>query len=83
VTKVELHSAYCWTCDECGRDNFVRSIVAELSAEDRAEGARQMGCDPADIVTGEWATRPDEVTCQHCGTMFEALDPFPEDPEEI
>lgn len=28
--NAELHGAFCWDCDECGHENFVRGIEAEL-----------------------------------------------------
>lgn len=61
---VELHQAYMWTCEACGRDNFERAI--ELSPEQVA------GMDlPYQASEGTWLTSPSEVTCQ-CGQTFEA-----------
>lgn len=72
--KVEMRCAYEWTCPECGTDNFERAIVAELSEEDRSELLDEAGID--DIATGDFVTRPDEVTCRRCRQEFEAED-FP------
>lgn len=69
--KVELHCAYLWTCDSCGRDNFLRAIVCEMTQEDITAMMEEHGGEPEDWKTGEWMTRPDEVTCEHCGAEYE------------
>ena len=30
ASHIELHPAFVWDCDDCGRENFVRSIVGEF-----------------------------------------------------
>ena len=72
--QVELHQAFVWDCDECGRENFCRAVVAEFSEEQKAEVAEDWDLSPEELRTGLWMTRPDEVTCTHCGTTFEAKD---------
>lgn len=76
--KVEMHHAWEWTCDDCGRNNFVSAIVAEFSEDDRLETARRLGvvdefCTeiPEDL-TGDFMTFPTEVKCDHCGSEFES-----------
>lgn len=68
MKEVELHLAYAWDCDECGRENFERAIIAEFSPEEWDE-MRAEGIDPR---TGNWVTNPDEVTCRACGAVFKA-----------
>lgn len=41
---VQLHTAFTWTCEECGQDNFERSVTLEpelvkatVAAEDQRE----------------------------------------------
>jgi hypothetical protein len=70
VKSVELRNAYEWTCDECGRDSFVRGIVVEITDEDRAH-MPELG----DDVTGDWFAQPEKVTCPHCGTQFKTVEP--------
>lgn len=70
--KVEMRCAYEWTCPDCGRDNFERAMVMELSEEDRVEMEEEHGIEPG--ATGDWVSRPDEVTCPHCGGEFETED---------
>ncbi len=67
MKTVELHPAHCWTCDECGRDNFRVGFAAEPSPEERAEFEEATG---QAFVMDEWTTAPDEVTCAHCGETF-------------
>jgi len=63
--KVELHPAFVWDCDSCGRENFARGIVAELSAEEREEVCDEHGID------GEMIRQPTKVVCKSCGAKFE------------
>ena len=77
--KAEMRPAYEWTCEECGRNQFESAIVAEFSDEDRLETAREAGLidefatEIPEDLTGEFMSYPDEVTCSHCGTIFETL----------
>jgi hypothetical protein len=80
MKTVELHLAYFWQCDDCGQENFCRSVVAQMSAEDRADMAEQ-GFAPG--VAGDWQTRPDVVCCSLCGEKFKASDPFNEDEASV
>jgi L-asparaginase II len=73
VTRVELHQAYSWCCDHCGRDNFVRAVTVELSEEDRQQMALE--CGDEDWTTGRWVAAPEVVTCETCGTEYETVDP--------
>lgn len=79
-TKARLLSAYVWDCDNCGTENFVRSIVAEMCDEDREEMFRhfhdldQWAELPANWRDFQMVTRPDEVTCCECEAKFEAED---------
>lgn len=41
--RVEMRPAYNWTCPECGRDNFQRSILAEASEEELREHGVEPG----------------------------------------
>lgn len=74
--KIQLHTAFTWTCEECGQDNFERSVTLEpelvkatVAAEDQREIDRlkRAGID----VSGDWVTSPSEVKCKHCGAEFE------------
>lgn len=75
--KVDMRPAYEWTCDACGRDQFVSCMTADFSEEDRLEMARGMGLvepyatEIPEELSGEFQTYPDEVTCQFCGETFE------------
>lgn len=68
--KVELRPAYEWTCDECGRDNFVGGVIVEIDEHMQTE-LLAMGLDEPMCETGQWQTQPEEVTCDHCGAEFE------------
>lgn len=80
LRSVEVHHAYLWICDDCGRDNFCRNEVAPAAVQDALnERAReQFGVDPEDLAGGSWTAPPDVVTCAHCGGVFTTL----ADPDE-
>lgn len=69
VRSIELHPAFVWTCEDCGRENFTRvvrlepELVPDLIPEDRraeVEGRE-----------GDWCLAPDRVTCAYCGAEYE------------
>lgn len=69
---VELRLAYEWTCDECGRDQFLRATrldLSQLSSDELAELRDVHGVESWE--TGEWSMRPESVTCQFCGHSFD------------
>lgn len=77
--QAELHPAFVWDCEKCGEENFCRSIVKEISAEEQAEIAEHYGLDddgPLRIMT---AAHPEFVTCEHCEAEYEARNSWAED----
>lgn len=46
MTPIELHKAYYFACEDCGRDNFVRAIT--LEPEMVKAMAEEMGEDDAE-----------------------------------
>lgn len=71
---VELRPAYEWTCEDCGRVNFVSAVVQELSPEDRRELEADAGVEPGDLKRVDLVSYPDEVECMHCHSEFPAKD---------
>jgi len=69
MRTVELHAAFMYDCDECGKENFVRAITPEVEEHERAELFEAMGISDEDDLIPTLV--PIEVTCIHCGTMFE------------
>ena len=81
MQTVELSPAYLWDCPECGRENFQRavSVVLDPSDPDDAATIRDMhGIEDHDPIPENFGvrmqTRPDRVTCRHCGAEFRAAD---------
>ena len=77
-TKVELQHAWEWICEDCGRNNFVSSVVAEMPPEERLQFAKDQGMIedyvteiPDELKDGDFMTFPTEVTCGHCGLVFD------------
>lgn len=76
--QIELHPAWAWDCQSCGRENFERTIVAELTDAEKLQAFRATG-DLEDWQTlddlpqgleGSLQTYPDEVRCKHCSAVY-------------
>jgi hypothetical protein len=84
--QVELHQAFVWTCEDCGRDNFERGTIIEPEAmagtpeQLRSEAELQeanicLSALDIDARVGfTWMTAPVRVTCGHCGAKFVTKD---------
>ena len=70
VETVELHHAFSWICDNCGKRNFERGISSEMSPEDLELAKSQDGIDLEEM--GDFVLAPDKVKCKNCGTEYEA-----------
>ena len=62
MNTVELHPAFFWDCDQCGRQNFERGVTHEGPIDTTLEFTMLDGI----LVKG-----PSTVTCPHCGASFE------------
>jgi len=82
MEKVELHPAHTWDCPDCGKENFCRGVTVEMTEEDIAGQIEMYGGEPEDWRTGHWITKPDIVTCVHCGVEFETEDMMPLEDED-
>jgi hypothetical protein len=81
MVKIELHPAYAWDCDACGRENFVRGLVAEMSEEELADARERFGLESWEM--GGFLRVPVVVVCQFCGADFETVpDDLDEDENE-
>lgn len=69
MPDVELHPAYSWTCDECGRENFARAVVPES-----LEGELPEGFDDEAYDGVQWIMKPERVTCSACGAEFDVVE---------
>jgi hypothetical protein len=70
-SAVEMHPAFLWTCDSCGRHNFVRSVAFEPESARLTDEQRQA----VEEMPGGWFSYPETVQCPHCGSEFDAVDP--------
>lgn len=80
--KIELNPAWTWDCDDCGRENFARSISAVFTEAECIDMRKHMGLEadewkaetPTEFVEKYgWQMQPDNVKCAHCGASFEVL----------
>lgn len=68
MPTVELRIAFEWTCPECGRDSFERSLMPDLGADEIDELGMLHGQSPFD--PGIYVSAPDVVCCEDCGLAF-------------
>lgn len=71
MKSVMLRTAFEWTCDHCGIDNFSRSITLDeaiLSEEDR--NYIRDDCGVTSYEEGEFVLMPETVICGHCKSEF-------------
>jgi transcription elongation factor Elf1 len=69
---VEVRLAFAFDCPNCGKENFVSSVMHEFTREEQEEMTPELGERPQ---TGKWVTHPERVTCQACNHEFVALNP--------
>lgn len=63
VETVELHAAWRWDCNECGRENWVRGI--QLEAEHLSREQRRV------LEDAEWwVLYPEMVECSECKSSY-------------
>jgi len=72
MKTVEVQLAFSFQCPECGRENFVRSVMHEFTPDEQKEMAEDLGEKPQ---TGHWLTHPEHVLCGKCGSQFVAINP--------
>lgn len=69
MIQIELHPAFVWDCDECGRQNFERAIIPPFQSKADEEYVRQI----LDITPEEGfpVMAPFNVSCRKCEARFE------------
>jgi transcription elongation factor Elf1 len=70
MTIARLKLAFTFDCPNCGKRNTASSVIHEFTAEEAEKYSERMGFLPH---VGDVVGRPDEVTCEHCQTTFQAL----------
>ena len=78
--SVELHLAFLWTCDECGRDNFARAVTVapeSVDLENLPVGSHEEGERIREFLEagneGGFLQAPTRVRCAHCHAEFKAI----------
>lgn len=80
MSKVVLKTAYYWICEECGRDNYDRPVLAEIVPGDKETVFREwFGLEEFEELPDDWenfqlVAIPRNVTCEHCGQEYETED---------
>jgi len=65
---VELHQAFSWICNGCGKRNFERGVNCEMSSEEFQEAKERLGVEP--WVEGAMVMAPSKVKCKNCGEAY-------------
>ncbi len=69
MIQIELHPAFVWDCDECGRQNFERAIIPPFQSKEDEQRARAiLNITPEE---GFPVMAPYVVTCRGCSTQFD------------
>ena len=74
MTTIELQPAYMFDCTACGVENFIRAVVVEFNEQDVLAMQVRYGVPAHECRDGSWMSRPDTVTCKHCGATYDAVD---------
>lgn len=73
TASVELHPAYYFDCDSCGREQMVRPIRVAITDEMRQDARDIMDLDVHEQAAAIALVVPERVTCVHCGSEFQAV----------
>lgn len=73
MIEIELHHAYMFDCNHCGRENYVRPIHRELDLEEATTLKDKYNIDQESI--GRFEIVPDYVQCHHCHAKFKPCYP--------
>lgn len=78
MKTIELHPAYSWDCDECGIENFERTVVIpleELTDEEREQFSAK---DLESFLSedGTFQSMPNHVKCYNCETEYKTYHMF-------
>lgn len=77
MQKIELHDAFIWDCNECGRENVQRAVARQVEIDDPDEVAlvrQELGLEPDEALPedlGLMVSFPAKVVCRHCETEYE------------
>jgi hypothetical protein len=69
VIEVELHPAFVWDCDECGRENYERAIMPPFqSVAEEREAYEALDLTPGEEIP---VMAPAFVSCRICGKEYQ------------
>lgn len=84
LPTVRLFLAFMWDCQDCGIENFCRSVRAELTPEEAHADAIKLGLiEPWEVALegteGRMVTVPEIVDCKDCNARFRTIDDLSEE----
>jgi hypothetical protein len=80
--SVQLRPAFAWTCENCGKDNYVEGIRPDVEEVMPDEPAGLAEMSEALGVKSEWVMIPLNVKCKECKHTYETIPPFLEEEEK-
>ncbi|MBW2672209.1 MAG: hypothetical protein JRD89_02185 [Deltaproteobacteria bacterium] len=69
MQQIEIHLAFSFDCDHCGRENFFRQTCLDPHSDQALEAREEM--EIPDNIEGALIIEPEQVTCKHCNTTFD------------
>jgi len=64
MESVELHQAFSWICDNCGKRNFNRAVECDMPPEELKAAKEQFGIES--WKDGSFLMAPKIVKCGNC-----------------
>jgi rubredoxin len=76
--KTELRPAYTWDCDECGVENFERTVIIPLEELTEEEKQQFSNEELQEFLSedGTFQSMPNHVKCKNCGAEYETYHMF-------
>lgn len=77
MITTKLKTAYYWTCENCGRNNFEIPVIPKLTEDEAEDAYRQFNdLEPWSPLPDDWrnfelVSSPNFVTCCGCGITCE------------
>lgn len=65
-----LHPAYVFDCEECGKENLIRCVRPSFSNEELEELKEELSSIGEE---GEFLLVPSEAICKNCGTKYSTV----------
>ena len=82
--QIRLHQGWWWTCEECGRDNFERAVIQEVTPTEADILSEYSGRPAEEIIKAGVTPIPLTVVCNYkdCENNFDVITNEDEEDDE-